>query len=147
MEQCCNAPRVFVREWKHFQRNFSFRYKWLDRVLPGTAKKTIVKKLLLDQFLMTPPLLGLFFTGMSIMEMQEDPLEECRNKFLPTFARSCLFWLPAQTVNFLLVPPALRVTYIGTCSLIWANILCFVKRQKTDDKKEDWRILHWNEFR
>lgn len=94
---------------------------------------------------MTPPLLAIFFTGMSVMEMVDDPLEECRNKFLPTFARSCLFWLPAQTVNFLFVPPPLRVTYIGTCSLIWANILCFMKRQKTDaddDKKEKWTTLY-----
>jgi hypothetical protein len=50
--------------WKH-QTNpiFKFRYKWLDRKLPGTAKKTIVKKVLLDQFIPTPILLVLFFTG------------------------------------------------------------------------------------
>ena len=36
--------------------------------------------------------------------------------------------MPAQAVNFLLVPPGLRVVYVGTCSLLWVNILCVLKR-------------------
>lgn len=125
----------------------------MDKTLPGTTGKIIVKKLILDQFLLTPTLLVLFFTGskniilfkfncyiiyificifspgMSIMERSSDPLEECKQKFLPTFARSCMFWLPAQSLNFLYIPPRFRVIYVGTCSFIWVNILCWVKRQ------------------
>lgn len=106
-------------------------YKWLDRKLPGATKMIVVKKLAMDQFLITPILLVIFFTGMSVMERASDPLAECREKFLPTFARSCLFWLPAQTANFLWIPPHLRVVYIGGCALVWVNILCWVKRQQT----------------
>lgn len=69
------------------------------------------------------------FPGMSLMERARDPLAECREKFVSTFGRSCLFWLPAQTLNFMWVPPQLRVVYIGGCALIWVNILCWVKRQ------------------
>lgn len=105
-------------------------YKWLDKTFPGTAKRIIVRKLLLDQFILTPPLLVIFFTGMSLMERQSNILEECKQKFLPTFARSCLFWMPAQTLNFLLVPPKFRVVYVGSCAFAWVNILCWVKRQK-----------------
>ncbi|CAO1422951.1 unnamed protein product [Diamesa serratosioi] len=111
-------------------------YRWLDKTFPGTTKRIIFRKLMLDQFLLTPPLLCIFFIGMSLMERQEKPLEECKNKFIPTFARSCLFWLPAQTVNFIFVPPPLRVVYIGTCSFVWVNILCWVKRQNTDSTLE-----------
>jgi len=122
----------------------------LDRTLPGTSKAIIVKKLVLDQFGITPVLLVIFFTGilwvwvtvldvtshkfyfvgMSIMERKADILEECREKFLPTFARSCLFWLPAQSMNFLFIPPRFRVIYVGSCSFVWVNILCWVKRQQ-----------------
>lgn len=105
-------------------------YKWLDRTFPGTTKKIIVRKLLLDQFVLTPPLLVIFYTGMALMEMQANTFEECQKKFLPTFARSCVFWLPAQTINFLLIPPHLRVVYMGCASFLWVNILCYVKRQK-----------------
>lgn len=74
---------------------------------------------------------------MSVMERVDDPFAELKEKFVPTFARSCLFWLPAQTLNFYCVPPQFRLIYIGTCSLIWANILCWVKRQNSGNKTTD----------
>lgn len=64
------------------------------------------------------------------MEGAKDPFAECKEKFVPTFARSCLFWLPAQTINFALVSPKFRVIYVGTCAIIWVNILCWIKRQR-----------------
>lgn len=75
----------------------------------------------------------LFYIGMSVMERAADPFQECREKFLDTFGRSCLFWLPAQSVNFMWVPPQFRVVYIGACALVWVNILCWVKRQTFRD--------------
>ncbi|KAB0796247.1 hypothetical protein PPYR_10308 [Photinus pyralis] len=104
-------------------------YKWLDAKYIGTGLKIVGKKLLLDQFLLTPQIVWIFFTAMSIMEGKEDIFEECRSKFVPTFQSSCLFWLPAQSVNFMLIPPTFRVVYIGLCSFGWVNILCYIKRQ------------------
>ncbi|XP_046398400.1 mpv17-like protein isoform X1 [Ischnura elegans] len=104
-------------------------YKWLDGRYVGTAAKTVVKKLLLDQFVLTPPLLVVFYVSMSLMERKSDLFEECRNKLIPTFKTSCVFWLPAQTMNFLWIPPAARVIYVGTCAFAWVNILCWIKRQ------------------
>lgn len=69
---------------------------------------------------------------MSLMEQKEDALEECKQKFIPTFKNSCLFWMPAQLLNFMLIPPLLRVSYIGMCSFAWINILCYMKRQKVE---------------
>lgn len=66
---------------------------------------------------------------MSLMERAKDPFEECKEKFLSTFARSCLFWIPAQTINFIFVSPKFRVMYVGSCAFAWVNILCWVKRQ------------------
>lgn len=40
-----------------------YRYKWLDKAYVGTATKIVVKKVLLDQFLMTPPLYVIFYAG------------------------------------------------------------------------------------
>lgn len=65
------------------------------------------------------------------MENADDIFAELRDKFLPTFERSCLFWLPAQTFNFVLIPPRYRVIYMGVCGFIWVNILCWIKRQQT----------------
>ncbi|XP_015042569.1 mpv17-like protein isoform X2 [Drosophila miranda] len=109
--------------------NMHIMYKWLDRTFPGTTKTIIVRKLVLDQFILTPYLLTIFYAGMSIMEGCDDILLELREKFLPTFVRSCIFWLPAQVLNFSLVAPRFRVIYMGVCGLIWVNILCWIKRQ------------------
>ncbi|PSN57646.1 hypothetical protein C0J52_05412 [Blattella germanica] len=66
---------------------------------------------------------------MSAMERKDDIFEECRKKLVPTFGTSCMFWLPAQTLNFLLVPPVARVVYVGSCAFAWINILVWIKRQ------------------
>ncbi|XP_030243427.1 mpv17-like protein isoform X2 [Drosophila navojoa] len=104
-------------------------YKWLDGTFPGTLKTTIIKKLVLDQFVLTPYCLTLFYTGMSLMEGAEDPFAELREKFVPTFFRSCIFWLPAQALNFMFIAPRFRIIYMGICGMIWVNILCYIKRQ------------------
>lgn len=66
---------------------------------------------------------------MSVMEKRVDLLDELKRKFVQTFATSCIFWMPAQTINFKLIPSAFRVIYIGSCSFLWVNILCWIKRQ------------------
>lgn len=73
---------------------------------------------------------------MSLMEGVADPLAEFKAKFVPTFIKSCYFWIPVQTINFLFVGPRFRVIYVGTSSLIWANILCFIKRQSVETMDE-----------
>ena len=48
-----------------------------------------------------------------------------------------MFWMPIQALNFFFVPSSLRVVYIGTCSFIWINILCVLKRDnKLEEAKE-----------
>jgi len=61
------------------------RYKWLDKKLPGTAVKVVVRKCLIDQFLFTPNLLAVFYVSMSILEGKENKFEELQRKFVPTF--------------------------------------------------------------
>ena len=50
------------------------------------------------------------------------------NAYMNAFQKSCMFWMPAQAVNFLLVPQTMRVVYIAACSFAWVNILCIAKR-------------------
>lgn len=103
-------------------------YAWLDKVYKGTATKTIIKKLLCDQFILTPPLIVLFFTSMSWMEGKDDLLHECKAKFVKTFQTSCLYWIPMQCINFLVVSSPFRVLFVSVASFCWVNILCHLKR-------------------
>lgn len=73
---------------------------------------------------------------MSLLEGKKDLFEECKQKFIPTFKTSCVFWMPAQAINFMLVPQAARVTYVGLCSFIWISMLCWIKRNDAGVIKE-----------
>ncbi|XP_015109799.1 uncharacterized protein LOC107036373 [Diachasma alloeum] len=111
-------------------------YLWLDSFYVGIAGTTLMKKLFCDQFLLTPPLLVLFFSSMSLMEGKEDILEECRAKFLKTFQTSCLYWLPMQFVNFLMVPAKFRVVFVSIAAFLWVNILCHLKRTPVSSNEQ-----------
>ncbi|XP_077278914.1 mpv17-like protein [Temnothorax americanus] len=102
-------------------------YKWLDTFYSGKTTKIVLKKLFADQFILTPPLLILFFISMSLMEAKSDLLRECKIKFVHTFQTSCGYWLPVQFVNFLLIPPSFRVIYVSVAAFCWVNILCYLK--------------------
>ena len=55
-------------------------------------------------------------------------MEEWREKFLPTYAVGLLFWVPAQALNFAVLPTRLRVTYVGLCTYVEVNILAVMRR-------------------
>lgn len=104
-------------------------YRWLDDRFPCTSRSVVAKKLVLDQFLLTPWLVAIFYIGMSYLEGErgESMLLELKQKFVKTFTLDCLYWLPIQALNFLFVPPGLRVAYIGITTFIWLNVLCYIK--------------------
>lgn len=116
-------------------------YRWLDARYVGTAPVIILKKLILDIFVISPPLYVSFFVGMSVMEGQEDVLRDCRLKLLDTFLASCIFWTPAMALNFLVMPPVARVTFVGFCSLIWVNFMCIMKKTGSGGDEEFERKL------
>eukprot|EP00096_Caligus_rogercresseyi_P011388 TRINITY_DN4465_c0_g1_i1.p1 TRINITY_DN4465_c0_g1~~TRINITY_DN4465_c0_g1_i1.p1 ORF type:complete len:231 (+),score=62.43 TRINITY_DN4465_c0_g1_i1:567-1259(+) len=108
-------------------------YKWLDARFP---KGAISKKIVLDQFLLGPLMVALFYVVLSALEGQEDPFEECRDKFLNTFICDCLYWIPVQALNFKFVPSSLRVAYVAVCTFIWFNVLCIIKSIPASEFKE-----------
>ena len=56
-------------------------YRWLDARYVGLATQTIVKKLLLDQFVISPPILAIFYILMSAMEGKDDLFQEMRYNY------------------------------------------------------------------
>lgn len=102
-------------------------YKWLDVFLSGQTRSIVLKKTILDQFVLGPPALALFFVSMSFMEGKRDLTEELRKKYLASYACDCIFWLPVQAVNFMFVPAAYRVIYLSAAGFVWLNILCIIK--------------------
>ncbi|XP_043216973.1 mpv17-like protein [Amphibalanus amphitrite] len=103
-------------------------YRWLDKRLVGTAVSTVAKKLVLDLGVIGPINIFIFFTAMALMERKEDLFAEHKEKYIGTCLKQVYFWLPAQAVNFFLLPTRVRVLYVGACSFLWLNLLCWIKR-------------------
>lgn len=78
-----------------------------------------------------------YFIVLSLLKGKKDLFEECKQKFIPTYKTSCMFWVPAQVINFMLVPPAARVICIGMCSFVWINIFCWMRRNELKTVKEE----------
>jgi len=92
-----------------------FWYKWLDRVLPGTSGRILIKKVALDISVFALPYYTAFYVSLNLLAgvgLQES-LSELKQKLLPTIFATTAFWLPAQTVNFRFVPPKYRVLYLA----------------------------------
>ena len=113
----------------------------------AATARVILLKTVLDQTLLTIPLLLVFFPYMSWCQGQSDITKELREKFWVTYAASCCWFLPAQAINFKFVPARsvktmttllsvtisrhflrLRIVYNGVCGFVWANVLCYIKR-------------------
>jgi hypothetical protein len=67
----------------------------------------------------------LFFAITALVQglTAEQGLERAREKFGPLLSRNLLFWVPAQLVQFALVPEEWQVTYVCVMGLMWNVIL------------------------
>lgn len=118
-------------------------YKWLDAFYKGKSMKIVLPKLFADQFILTPPLIIVFFITMSLMEGKfSDIFEECEAKFLQTFKTSCMYWLPVQFLNFLWISPALRVSFVSIAAFCWVNILCYLKSAPLPEYNKDSKMKY-----
>ena len=116
-----------------------FKYP-LDGLAPGRILYTRVAKMcFMDQIILTPPLLLLFFGSMAALEFWESKkfqasIQETWNyskaeisKVPKVWVFDCMFWIPIQILNFRWVPYTWRVLYIGIMTFLWTNILCLFK--------------------
>jgi len=101
-------------------------YTFLDKLIVGTSLKNVVKKVIVDQLSLPIPI-AVFFTAMSIMRAKPDVFEELKAKFLSTYIYGSILWPTTQFFNFMFIPRANRVLFIGFIELMWTNCLCFMK--------------------
>jgi len=106
-------------------------YTFLDKFIVGTSLKSVVKKVIVDQLSLPIPI-AVFFISMSIMRAKPDIFEELKAKFLSTYIYGSILWPTTQFFNFMFVPRANRVLFIGFIELMWTNCLCFMKDLKCD---------------
>ncbi|KAG8569693.1 hypothetical protein GDO81_014522 [Engystomops pustulosus] len=116
-----------------FHANFNFFWlRFIERVFPGSAPKNVIRKVACDQLLAAPITISAFYTGLSLLDGEEDIFKNLREKFLPTYKTGVLCWSVFQTINFSIVPPVIRTAYIGVCAFLWTTFLCYIRNRDID---------------
>lgn len=94
-------------------------YIFLDWYLPGKSGSILVKKLLLDQLVCSPVIIGSFLAMTCYMEGKtaKDMNLEIKEKGTTLYLMEWLVWPPAQVINFCFLPTRFRVLYDSTISL------------------------------
>ena len=114
------AAGMFMGRW----------WRFLDALIPGTT----ITKLALNQVALSCTLTPSFLIWSGTVEAPlhgvavdwaqlGDRLRSELPTLLPT---SFCFWLPFNSINFMVVPPHLRVAFISSVSVAWGGYLSFV---------------------
>ncbi|KAK2587567.1 hypothetical protein KPH14_003695 [Odynerus spinipes] len=104
-------------------------YGLLEKIAPGKAAKSVIKKTFLDQLIASPTCLIIFFGGLGLMERDEieEACREIKVKLIDAWKVDCCFWPPAQCVNFLFVPLQYRVLYTNFMTMVYDIFLSYIK--------------------
>jgi len=106
-------------------------YRLIERVPIRSGRARVFAKVGLDQFLLTPGLVSLFFTSMTFMEGKG--LDEVQRRielaWLPTLIRNWGVFIPTQIVNFSIVPLHHRLLVVNVVSLFWNTYLSWINAQ------------------
>jgi hypothetical protein len=116
---CLFAPSVHV--W----------YGMLVRLVPGRSLTTATKRMAMDQFLFAPILTGVFFSALMVLEGEAAKiLDKLNQDYWSTLVANWTLWMPAQLLNFRLVPLRYQVLFANGVGLFWNFYLsskCFKK--------------------
>ncbi|THH04331.1 hypothetical protein EW145_g5604 [Phellinidium pouzarii] len=106
-------------------------YQALNKLKFATPTKAVVYRVWLDQAVLTPVAVVFFFSSMTFLEGKG--VSEARKRveaaYVPTLLRNWGVFIPAQIINFALVPTHMRFVFVGVVSLFWNTYLSFANTQ------------------
>eukprot|EP01006_Ploeotia_vitrea_P059827 TRINITY_DN74849_c0_g1_i1.p1 TRINITY_DN74849_c0_g1~~TRINITY_DN74849_c0_g1_i1.p1 ORF type:complete len:179 (-),score=5.59 TRINITY_DN74849_c0_g1_i1:274-810(-) len=107
---------------------FTVWYRSLDRFIPGARPSAVLKKTCLDQFLLTPLVYVCFFpyVGMMTRMTLSQTWAKMKRDYWRTYSTNCGLWIPANLLNFAVVPSAHRVGFVAGVLFLWSIFLATV---------------------
>ena len=117
----------------------------IDRLLPGQQAATIAKKALAHQTVCAPllgpsfvvwsPLVEALLAGqMRTTQGREEAvartLARLRQDYANIWGASYTFWLPANAINYGLVPPHLRIAFNTAAACVYNTFLTWIAHRK-----------------
>lgn len=117
-------------------------FRFLNNLIPqeGITRALIVKKVFINQLVMSPFLNSLFFTYVcatrdltSTLSQKFQQIKQKLSKdLLPTIKRSCVYWGFVQYINFSYVATAYQLLYTNSAFLIWTTYIAYVGFRKVE---------------
>ncbi|TFY75678.1 hypothetical protein EWM64_g8335 [Hericium alpestre] len=103
-------------------------FQFLGRLKFASPTRAVVYRTWLDQALMAPLAVGWFFAWQALLEGEgvSTAVDRMESAYVPTLLRNWGVFVPAQVLNFAVVPPQLRFAFIGVVSLFWNTYLSAV---------------------
>ncbi|KZO95523.1 hypothetical protein CALVIDRAFT_537900 [Calocera viscosa TUFC12733] len=114
-------------------------YRLLERLPPSvtlTPRLGVMLKVGLDQFILTPGIIAVFYTSMALMEGEggEEVKRRLGEAWAPTLVRNWGVFIPTQLVNFSVVPLHHRLLVVNVVSLFWNTYLSYANAQAQKDE-------------
>ncbi|CAA0813307.1 Peroxisomal membrane 22 kDa (Mpv17/PMP22) family protein [Striga hermonthica] len=95
-------------------------YQYLDHCMPKKNVTNLMTKVLLNQIVLGPTVIGVIFAWNNLWLGK---LAELPNKYqkdaLPTLFYGFRFWIPVSLLNFWAVPLQTRVAFMSMASVFW----------------------------
>lgn len=104
-------------------------YNWMDRVMPARTLKNIFKKILIDQLVMSPACIVIFFYSLCYLERQtlDATNQELISKFPYVYMLDWMTWPAAQYLNFRYLDTKYRVTFVNVCTAVYNVLMSYMK--------------------
>ena len=104
---------------------------WFPRLFPGSSASVVVKRVAFDQIINTGmwyyPLFYMVQScvmhGAVSLDLVASGLQRYRVNIATDMCNCWKLWVPAQLVNFSVVPVHLRVPYAAGVSFVWSCVL------------------------
>eukprot|EP00039_Didymoeca_costata_P025206 m.12636 g.12636 ORF g.12636 m.12636 type:complete len:181 (+) comp4697_c0_seq1:197-739(+) len=120
---------------------FFYWFGFLDRRYPKVVLNQILKKVIINQAVVTLPLNAGFLLFTYTFEKLWNRQTPNKNEIMAKLnldlnsliGSSLMFWLPVNTMNFVFVPPQYRVLPTIFASLVWATYLSLVGHRPTKE--------------
>ncbi|XP_050079880.1 mpv17-like protein 2 [Anopheles maculipalpis] len=106
-----------------------YLYKWMDVFLPGASVRTVLKKIAIDQFAISPIFIITYLYSAGLLEGATitECTAELQHKYWTIYTADWLVWPPTQFINFYLITPKYRVLYINVITMLYNVFLCYIK--------------------
>ncbi|CEQ40395.1 SPOSA6832_02006 [Sporobolomyces salmonicolor] len=89
-------------------------YAGLDAIKLKSKVAVVASRVCLDQFVLTPVMIGVFFGTQSLLEGKsiDQAKRRISSSWWPTLEKNWLLFVPVQLANFSIVPPHLRLLLV-----------------------------------